>query len=285
MAAPGRRPGRAGRDRRRDVVRDRLRLRPRRLAFPHVSSGPGMVRMDERARQEASAAINRFSAAGGRRSAPGSTSPARCSPPVPQVTQRHAIPPHRRREPRRAELPRRRHRSRHRLLPVRLPRCRHGLAGRGGPADRPGATRDRRHHPGPAQMQAQFQEMMRASMARGVADAQLRVWAPQGCPDPLGPPGLAHGRGPHRPAGRGQRPDRRLPHGRLGRRVPRLPRRRPGRRQGDRPGAARRPGPASRSATTSWPRAWSRRPGRGLRADRADRPAGRTTPARPSWSR
>ena len=29
-------------------------------------------------------------------------------------------------------------------------------------------------------MQAQFQEMMRASMARGVADAQLRVWAPQG---------------------------------------------------------------------------------------------------------
>ena len=29
-------------------------------------------------------------------------------------------------------------------------------------------------------MQAQFQEMMRASMARGVADAQLRVWTPQG---------------------------------------------------------------------------------------------------------
>jgi len=29
-------------------------------------------------------------------------------------------------------------------------------------------------------MQAQFQEMMRTSMSRGVADAQLRVWTPQG---------------------------------------------------------------------------------------------------------
>ncbi len=34
--------------------------------------------------------------------------------------------------------------------------------------------------PEPDQMQAQFQEIMRTSMSRGVADAQLRVWTPQG---------------------------------------------------------------------------------------------------------
>lgn len=34
--------------------------------------------------------------------------------------------------------------------------------------------------PNPAQMQQVFAELMQASMARGVADAQLRVWAPQG---------------------------------------------------------------------------------------------------------
>jgi hypothetical protein len=34
--------------------------------------------------------------------------------------------------------------------------------------------------PEPSQMQAQFEEMMRSSMARGVADAQLRIWTPQG---------------------------------------------------------------------------------------------------------
>jgi hypothetical protein len=34
--------------------------------------------------------------------------------------------------------------------------------------------------PEPAQMQEQFRTMMRTSMSRGVADAQLRVWAPQG---------------------------------------------------------------------------------------------------------
>ena len=34
--------------------------------------------------------------------------------------------------------------------------------------------------PRPDEMRAQFQEIMRASMARGVADAKLRVWTPQG---------------------------------------------------------------------------------------------------------
>ena len=85
---------------------------------------------------------------------------------------------------------------------------------------------------------------MQQSMGRGVADAQLRVWAPQGAQvlfvrqvsptveDLTAPPG------------RGQPADRRLPDRVVGRRVPRLPRQRPAGRQGDRPGAARRPGPA-----------------------------------------
>ncbi len=34
--------------------------------------------------------------------------------------------------------------------------------------------------PEPAQMQEQFEQMMRSSMARGVANADLRVWTPQG---------------------------------------------------------------------------------------------------------
>ncbi len=34
--------------------------------------------------------------------------------------------------------------------------------------------------PSPAQMQEQFKAMMQTAMARGVADAQLRVWTPQG---------------------------------------------------------------------------------------------------------
>ena len=34
--------------------------------------------------------------------------------------------------------------------------------------------------PSPDQLQAQFREIMQTSMARGVADAQLRVWSPQG---------------------------------------------------------------------------------------------------------
>ena len=34
--------------------------------------------------------------------------------------------------------------------------------------------------PEPEAMAAEFQSMMRASMARGVASAELRVWAPQG---------------------------------------------------------------------------------------------------------
>ena len=33
----------------------------------------------------------------------------------------------------------------------------------------------------PAEMAADFTAMMHAAMGRGVADAKLRVWAPQGC--------------------------------------------------------------------------------------------------------
>ncbi len=47
-------------------------------------------------------------------------------------------------------------------------------------ADLVGAARLGRPDPGPEAMAAEFEAMMRASMARGVASAELRVWAPQG---------------------------------------------------------------------------------------------------------
>ena len=96
-----------------------------------------------------------------------------------------------------------------------------------------------------------------------------------GRPDPLRPPGLADGRGPHPPAYGRQRPHRRLPHGCLGRRVPRLPRRRPAGRQGGRPGAARRPRAAGDRRRGQGPGAGQGEVVRRLRADHADRPAGR----------
>ena len=65
--------------------------------------------------------------------------------------------------------------------------------------------------PSPSQMAQVFADLMRTSMSRGVADAQLRVWAPQGAQVHVRPPGLAHGRGPDQAPGRGEPADRWLP--------------------------------------------------------------------------
>ena len=110
----------------------------------------------------------------------------------------------------------------------------------------------------PEQMAADFEAIMQQSMGRGVADASLRVWAPQGAQVLFVRQVVADGRGPHHAAAGGQRADRCLPDRRLGRRVARLPRRRAAAREGGRPGAARPRGCRSPSTTRSWPRAWSR---------------------------
>ena len=67
-----------------------------------------------------------------------------------------------------------------------------------------------------------------AAMGRGVADAALRVWAPQGAEVLFVRQVAPHRRGPHVAAPGDQPADRRVPDRRVGRRVPRLPRRRAG---------------------------------------------------------
>ena len=112
--------------------------------------------------------------------------------------------------------------------------------------------------PEPEEMAAEFEAMMRASMARGVANAELRVWAPQGAellfvrqvsPDARGPHGAPHA---------GQPAHRGLPDGCLVRREPRLPRGRAAAGAHARAGAARRARVSFRSAPSRSRRGSSR---------------------------
>ena len=132
------------------------------------------------------------------------------------------------------------------------------LAGRRGTPDRHGPARqrrpDRRAGADGGRLRA---DHARVDVSRGRRGLAPGVGAP-GCPGPVRPPGLPHGRRPHRPAHRGQRADVGLPDGLLGRRGARLPRRRTAGGQGDRPGAARGAGPARRRRRRSSRRAWSR---------------------------
>ncbi len=124
-------------------------------------------------------------------------------------------------------------------------------------------------------MEAQFREMMRASMARGVADAQLRVWTPQGAQvlfvRQVSPTveDLTDRRVAVNPLTGG------YPTGAWADESRDYHVGDPGRGQGDRPGAARRARPAGDRRRRADPG-----PGQGhlveqLRADRQDRPAGR----------
>ena len=150
------------------------------LAYPHVTSGRGMVPMDERTRQEASAAISGFSAAGGTAISTWLDLAGTLFASVPEVTQRHAI-----------LLTDGENREGPNALDAAIGRATGYFQ-----CDCRGVGTDWQVEevrriaqallgtvdiiPEPAQMQAQFQEMMRTAMARGVADAQLRVWTPQG---------------------------------------------------------------------------------------------------------
>ena len=97
-----------------------------------------------------------------------------------------------------------------------------------------------------------FRQMMRTSMARGVADATLRVWAPQGRRGAVRPPGRAR-RSRTSPIVPSQvvRSDPRVPDRLVGRRVPRLPRGGAGPAQAARCRAARARGCSSSSTTRS----------------------------------
>lgn len=150
------------------------------LAFPPVSSGPGMIRMDARTRADASAAIGRFVGSGGTAISTWLDLAGQLFHSVPEVTQRHVL-----------LLTDGENRER----PGRLDEAINRATGyfqadcRGAGTDWQVAEIRRISQallgtvdiiPRPEEMKAQFQEIMRAAMSRGVADASLRVWTPQG---------------------------------------------------------------------------------------------------------
>ncbi len=150
------------------------------LAYPAVSSGPGLVRMDARTRSQAQQAVSRFVGSGGTAISTWLDLAGQLFASVPQVTQRHAI-----------LLTDGENRETDDKLADAISRATGYFQ-----CDCRGAGTDwqveeiRRISqallgtvdiiPEPAQMETQFREMMRTSMSRGVAEAQLRVWAPQG---------------------------------------------------------------------------------------------------------
>ncbi|WGX98610.1 VWA domain-containing protein [Nocardioides sp. L-11A] len=150
------------------------------LAYPQVSNGPGMVQMDPRTRHEASAAIDRFVGSGGTAISTWLDLAGQLFASVSAVTQRHVL-----------LLTDGENRER----PGRLDEAINRATGyyqadcRGAGTDWQVAEIRRIAQallgtvdiiPSPAEMKAQFQEIMRNAMARGVADASLRVWTPQG---------------------------------------------------------------------------------------------------------
>jgi VWA domain-containing protein len=150
------------------------------LAYPRVSSGPGMVQMDASTRSQASEAIGAFVGSGGTAISTWLDLALTLFRSVPQVTQRHAI-----------LLTDGENREDSSKLDAAI-RNATGVF----QCDCRGAGTDWQVEeirriaqallgtvdiiPSPELMQAQFQEMMRTAMSRGVADAQLRLWTPQG---------------------------------------------------------------------------------------------------------
>ncbi len=150
------------------------------LAYPAVAAGPGMVRMDPATRSQAQQAVSRFVGSGGTAISTWLDLAGQLFGSVPQVTQRHAI-----------LLTDGENRETDDKLASAISRATGYFQ-----CDCRGAGTDwqvgeiRRISqallgtvdiiPEPDQMETQFREMMRTSMSRGVAEAQLRVWSPQG---------------------------------------------------------------------------------------------------------
>lgn len=150
------------------------------LAYPAVASGPGLVRMDAQTRAQAQLAVSRFVGSGGTAISTWLDLAGQLFASVPQVTQRHAI-----------LLTDGENRERDDTFQAAIDRATGYFQCdcRGAGTDWQVAQIRRISQallgtvdiiPEPAQMETQFREMMRTSMSRGVAEAQLRVWSPQG---------------------------------------------------------------------------------------------------------
>ncbi|WP_375426600.1 VWA domain-containing protein [uncultured Friedmanniella sp.] len=151
------------------------------LAFPPVRTGAGMVRMDPGARYAAHQAIAQFRADGGTAMGTWLTLAGRLFDSVPQLAQRHAI-----------LLT---DGENHNETPQQLSAAIAAVTGRF-QCDCRGVGVDWQVEevrriaqallgtvdiiPDAAQMRPVFAALMQQSMSRGVAEAQLRVWAPQG---------------------------------------------------------------------------------------------------------
>lgn len=150
------------------------------LVYPPVQSGPALAVMDAASREQASSAIAGFRASGGTAIGSWLDLAGTVFASVPEVTQRHAILLT---DGENGEQPR--------VLDAAIERATGYFQ-----CDCRGAGTDWKVEelrriaqallgtvdiiPSPAQMREEFRTMMQTSMARGVADAQLRVWAPQG---------------------------------------------------------------------------------------------------------
>jgi hypothetical protein len=151
------------------------------LVFPYPGGPQQMVRMDPSTRQAAIASMQSFRADGGTAMGTWLTKAREVFSTVPQATQRHAIlltdgaNEH--------ETPDQLTRSIHDATGVFQCDCR-------GLGDRWQVDEVRRIAsallgtvdliPAPQAMAAEFQSLVRKSMARGVANVELRVWTPQG---------------------------------------------------------------------------------------------------------
>lgn len=151
------------------------------LAFPPVRAGAGMVRMEPGARHAAQRAVSQFRADGGTAMGTWLTLAGRLFDSVSMLTKKHAI-----------LLT---DGENHNETPEQLTSAIAGVTGkfqcdcRGVGVDWQVAEVRRIAQallgtvdliPSPEQMGPVFAELISASMGRGVADAQLRVWAPQG---------------------------------------------------------------------------------------------------------
>ncbi|MGA8047135.1 MAG: VWA domain-containing protein [Dermatophilaceae bacterium] len=150
------------------------------LAYPHVRTGPGMVRMSPQTRAEASRAIAQLTSGGGTAIGTWLDLTGQLFYSVPQVIQRHAILLT---DGENNEAPEVLDAAIGRAMGVYQVDCR-GV----GTSWKVEEIRRIATNllgtvdiiPEPHQMSDQFREIMRTSMARGVAEAELRVWTPQG---------------------------------------------------------------------------------------------------------
>jgi len=150
------------------------------LVYPPVQAGPALAVMDAASREAASSAIAGFRASGGTAIGSWLDLAGTVFASVPEVTQRHAI-----------LLTDGENGEQQGVLDAAIQRATGYFQCdcRGAGTDWKVEELRRIAHallgtvdiiPSPAEMRDEFRAMMQTAMARGVADAQLRVWSPQG---------------------------------------------------------------------------------------------------------